>query len=109
MTATFKSKMREIMQLAWQFVKKNGFTMSEAMKTAWANIKLKNKMHTGIVKFYFQKVDGSLREAYGTLESSLMPETKGTGRKPSDSVQVYFDTEKGEYRCFKKANLIKIA
>lgn len=109
MSTTVKNTLRSVMQLAWQLVRKNGFTMSEALKTAWANIKLKAKMHAGIVKFYFQKVDGTLREAYGTLKEDLLPETKGTGRKPSDTVQVYFDTEKEEYRCFKKANLVKIA
>lgn len=109
MTATVKNTLRSVMQLAWQLVKKNGFTMSEALKTAWANIKLRAKMHAGIVKFYFQKVDGTLREAYGTLASDKIPATKGTGRKPSDTVQVYFDTKRESWRSFKIANLVKIA
>ena len=101
--------MRTVMTLAWQFVKRNGFGLSEALKKAWCNVKLKAAMHAGVVKFYFQKVDGTKREAYGTLKESLMPATKGTGRKPSDTVQVYYDTEKQEFRCFKKANLLSIA
>jgi hypothetical protein len=105
----FYSSMRNIMNLAWQLVKKNGYTMSEALKNAWANAKLVAAMHSKIVKFYFQKVDGSIREAYGTLKSDLIPATSGDNRKKNDTVQVYFDTEKSEYRCFKKANLIKIA
>lgn len=109
MTTDFKNKMREVMKLAWQMVKKNGYSMSEALKCAWVNIKLKAAMKERIVKFYFQKVDGSIREAYGTLKESLLPPTNGTdSRKKSDTVQVYFDTEKSEYRCFKVANLIKI-
>ena len=36
-----KSFLHEVMSLAWQFVRKNGFTMSEALKCAWANMKLK--------------------------------------------------------------------
>ncbi|PWM11197.1 MAG: DUF2693 domain-containing protein [Flavobacteriales bacterium] len=104
-----KSTLVNVMSLAWQFVKKNGFTMSEALKTAWANIKLKTAMHKRIVKFWFAKVDGSIREAYGTLEPSRLPETNGSGRFRNDTVQTYFDTEKSEYRCFKKANLIKFA
>lgn len=66
-------------------------------------------MKTGIVKFYFSKVDGSLREAYGTLKETMLPPTLGTGRKANDTLQTYFDTEKQEYRCFKKANLVKMA
>lgn len=108
MTATVKNTMREVMSLAWQFVRKNGFTMSEALKTAWRNIKLRVALSKRVVKFYFQKVDGSLREAYGTLVSDKIPATKGT-KKTADTCQVYFDTEKDEWRCFKKANLVKIA
>lgn len=97
------------MTLAWQFVKRNGFTMSEALKAAWANIKLKAAMKNRIVKFYFQKVDGSVREAYGTLKDNLIPAIAGTdNRKRNDTVQVFYDTEKQEWRCFKKANLISI-
>ena len=92
------------MKLAWQFVKRNGFTLSEALKEAWANIKLINAMHKGIVKFYFTKVDGSKREAYGTLSSEVIPPVGGE-RKNNDTCQVYFDTEKQAWRCFKKANL----
>lgn len=109
MSASRRNQLSEIMNLAWQFVKRNGFTMSEALRCAWANIKLKAKMQKGIVKFYFQKVDGSLRESYGTLKESLLPETTGSGRKPNATVQTYFDTERSEWRCFKIANLIRIA
>lgn len=104
-----KETLKTVMQLAWQFVKRNGFTLSEALKTAWKNVKLKLAMQTKIVKFYFSKVDGSTREAFGTLKAELLPETKGTDRKPNDTIQTYFDTEVGEYRCFKKANLVKVA
>lgn len=105
-----KSDLRTIMSMAWQFVKRNGFTMSEALHAAWLNFKLKVAMAVRIVKFYFQKVDGSIREAYETLRSDLIPEVKGDDkRKKNDTVQVYFDTEKQEFRCFKVANLVRIA
>lgn len=98
------------MSLAWQFVRKNGYSMSEALKTAWANLKLKSEMKKRIVKFYFQKVDGSMREAYGTLDEKLMPAISGDDKRAkNNTVQVYFDTERSEFRCFKKANLLKIA
>jgi len=97
-----------IFTLAWQFIKRNGMSLSEALKLAWANFKLKARMQVAVVKFHFTKVDGSIREAYGTLQASLLPPTKGTGRKFNDSLQTYFDTEKQEYRCFKKANLLTL-
>lgn len=57
----------------WQFIRKNGYSRSEALKCAWANIKLRAAMKQRIVKFYFQKVDGSVREAFGTLKETLLP------------------------------------
>lgn len=101
--------LHEVMSLAWQFVKRNGYTMSEAMKVAWANLKLKTALKVKIVEFYFKKTDGTLRQAFGTLKENLIGEVKGTGRKPNDNLQVYWDTEKEEYRCFKKCNLVKMA
>lgn len=99
----------KIFTLAWQMVKRNGMSMSEALRTAWLNAKLRTKMYAGIAKFYFRKVDGSIREAYGTLKSELVPETGNSNRAKNDTVSVYFDTEKSEWRCFKKANIISIA
>lgn len=106
--AKFKETMREIMRLAWSFVHKNGYTMSDALKCAWANVKLRSMLSNRIVEFYFKKTDGTLRQAFGTLKEGLIGEIKGTGRKPNDNLQLYWDTEKEEYRCFKKCNLIKI-
>ena len=103
------SDLRDLMRIAWQLVRKNGFTMSEALKTAWLNFKLKMKMRYGIVKFYYQKISGEIREAYGTLRADLMPQTKGADRKSNPTVQVYYDSEREGYRCFKIANLVKIA
>ena len=73
MSTNLKNQMKEVMSLAWSFVKRNGFSMSEALKCAWANMKLKAQMKNKIVKFYFQKVDGTMREAYGTLCEKYMP------------------------------------
>ena len=101
-------QLREIMQMAWSFVRKNGYSMSEALKCAWANIKLRALLGKKVVEFYFKKTDGTLRQAFGTLMSDRVPEIKGT-KKTADSCQVYFDTEKEEWRCFKKCNLVKIA
>lgn len=101
-----KTELKGIMCLAWQFVKRNGLDMSTALKIAWANFKLKAKMKLGIVRFYFQKVDGTKREAYGTLSDRVIPNVKESGRKSNETVQTYFDTERMEWRSYKMANLI---
>lgn len=109
MSTKVKNTLRQVMSLAWQLVKRNGYTMSEALRVAWLNIKLKVAMYKKICKFYFRKVDGSLREAYGTLKQNLIPAiADADGRHYIDTVQVYYDTEVQGWRCFKKANLISI-
>lgn len=103
-----KINLSQIMKLAWQFFHTTGQSFSECLSKEWANFKLVQKLQKGIVKFYFQKVDGSIREAWGTLSSKNMPKSEiSNNRKKNDTVQAYFDTECQEWRCFKKLNLIK--
>ena len=57
----------------------------------------------------YQKVNGEIRQAFGTLRDEVINTiVKETGRKPNDNMFIYFDTEKQEFRSFKKFNLIKI-
>lgn len=108
MSTERKSTMAGIMKMAWMFIRKNGYSLSEALKCAWANYKLKAAMKNGIVEFFFKKINGEMRQAFGTLKESLLPPTQGTGRKPNETVQVYYDCDREEYRSFKRCNLINI-
>lgn len=103
-----KYNKKEIMSLAWQFIKANGLTLSKALKLAWMNIKLRTRMMKDVVTFIFQKADGTLRRAEGTLKETMLPNTKGSERKVNPLVQVFFDTDKGEWRSYKKANIVTI-
>ena len=103
MSTQVRNQLRDIMLQAWRFVKRNGMSMAEAMKCAWCNHKVRTAMMSRIVKFYFLKVDGSIREAYGTLKSDIVPPTSESNRKKNVIVQVYYDTEKAAWRCFKRA------
>lgn len=98
---------KEVMLLAWQFRRENNYDMSEALEVAWMNANLVRMMRNSVVEFEFYKSDGSRRVAHGTLKRDICPQTKGCDRARSDSVQVYFDTEKNEWRCFRKCNLIR--
>lgn len=109
MATTMKNQLSNIMLKAWFFVRKYGFSLSEALRKSWALYRLQTEMQKRVVKFYFQKVDGSLREAWGHLIESKLPNTKGSGRKPSDTVFTYYDVEREDWRCFKVANFIRIA
>jgi hypothetical protein len=100
--------LRGIMSMAWRFFRITGQTFADCLRQAWVNFKLVAAMRARIVRFYFRKVDGAIREAWGTLRSDLIPPTVGDDRKRNDTVQAYFDTERGEYRCFKRLNLVAI-
>lgn len=101
-----KSTLASIMKMAWMFIRRNGYTLSEALKCAWANYKVRMAMKAGITMFYFRKINGEIRQAFGTLKEDALPQIQGTGRKPNETVQVYFDTDRNEFRSFKKCNLI---
>ena len=87
---------------------KTKINKTQLFKTAWANIKLRAQMKHRNVRFYFRKVDGTIREAYGTLKESILPPTQGTSRKANETLQTYYDTERQEYRSFKRANLVEM-
>lgn len=79
------------------------------MKHFIINIKnavLKFRLRHGIVAFKFTKVDGTIREAHGTLKKSLLPPTLGTGKKPAAGIVVYYDTDKNSWRSFRAENLL---
>lgn len=86
-----------------------GESFSESLKRAWLLLKLKAQMKQKTVQFFYQKVNGEIRQAFGTLRDEVINTiVKETGRKPNDNMFTYFDTEKQEFRSFKKFNLIKI-
>lgn len=101
--------LKNIMQMAWRFWRTTRQAFAECLKLAWLNFNLKRRMAKEVVRFYFRKVDGSLREAWGTLRGDLVPAiSSNDNRKKNDTVQTYFDTEKGEWRCFKRLNLCAV-
>lgn len=91
--------------MAWQLTKQFG-NFAEALKQAWKVIKLKAQMSLGIVKFSFKKVDGSIRNAVGTLKQELINyEYKGSGNV-SNEVVAYYDMESEAFRSFRIGSLI---
>jgi hypothetical protein len=66
MATNFKNQMSELMKQAWMLVKVYGFSMAEAMKQAWQVLKLKSALKKGVVKFFYEKLDETVRAAWGT-------------------------------------------
>jgi len=61
-------------------------------------------MHRGIVTFAYEKADGSLRRATGTLKD-VQSLIKGTGSENYKTVR-YFDVDANGFRSFKVENFI---
>jgi len=60
---------------------------------------LRNLLQTGIVKFYFQKRDGELREAYGTTKLDDIPfDKRPRGGRAPNGVTPFFCIQNQEWR-----------
>lgn len=72
---------------------------------------LKTKMATGVAHFAFQKKDGSIREAFGTIQSNVVAaKTNGNGiSRECYNTTAFFDIEKGEWRSFRWETLLWVA
>lgn len=97
------------MNESWILEKNYKMNRSDALKQGWLLAKNHNAMRTRkYVIFEFLKTDGkTIRKALGTLHPYFVPPTKGL-RTPPPTTQVFFDVEKGEWRSYRKSNLLRI-
>ena len=104
-----KSNFRvRVMKYAWQLYKATRQAWRVCMIKAWQLYRLAKKMRSGIVTFYYEKADGTIRKANGTLQNLPVNATLGGKKmtKPSYKTMAYFDTDKQQFRRFKIENLI---
>ena len=99
-----------VMKYAHQLLKSTHKSWRYCLLKAWELYRLAKKMLEGVVKFVFEKTDGSIRTAFGTLVNVPAGDTNKGKRmtKPSYKTFSYFDIDKSEFRCFKIENLITI-
>lgn len=67
------------------------------------------ELKTGIKKFSFTKVDGTIREASGTRNIDIISEAHALPKgEQIDNIDVirYFDTDKNSWRSFKVDNFV---
>ena len=93
-----------LFKMAWA-IKANFASFSEALKTAWAAIKLQIRLLTeSVVNFSYKKVDGSIRQAKGS--NADLPYTGTPKRETNFGVLVYWDLEVNAFRSAKIELLI---
>lgn len=70
----------------------------------------KRQMRAGTCHFLYLKKDGSVREAFGSLNAALCAKhINGRGISPENwKCSCYFDVEKGEFRSFRWTNIIDV-
>lgn len=90
--------------MAYELMTVTGKAFSVCLSRAWALYRLTKQMHKGIVTFAYEKADGSLRKAKGTLKD-VQNLIKGVGSENYKTVR-YFDIEANSFRSFKVENFI---
>ena len=72
---------------------------------------LKAKMQSGTAHFWFKKLDGTIREAWGTTSHNLMANKINGNGYTGEQVNTvkFWDVEKGAFRSLRYENLIAVA
>lgn len=94
---------KKVFKTAWTLFKKfqdRYQTFGEALKAAWAKIKLESALNNGSQSFTFLKKNGEIRTAIGESLSEKNYTIKHTGRKKPASIVTYFDLDKNAVRSF---------
>lgn len=103
-----KYNLSSIMSEAHRISSITGLDLSSSLKKAWLNEKLNVAMKNRIVHFYYQKISGEIREAYGTLKANYIEgKVQGTGRTHRDC-RTYYDTVADGFRSYKSYNIISM-
>lgn len=102
----------QILRNAHSIKKANNITFADAQRQAWKEAKseiVKDLLSSNVVTFQFEKENGEIRTAKGTLCTMLFfYENKGTQTIINQSTVKYWDLDANGFRCFKKSRFIKI-
>lgn len=88
--------------------------LDEAKKSGLNKVsmtKLRSMLKKGVVKFKYEKKDGTIRTAEGTLKKSLIPEIDKDGRAEEDFPKDcfgYYDLGKDDWRMFIRKNFLGV-
>ncbi len=75
------------MKYAWQLWRATKQAWRVCMIKAWELYRLAKKMREGTVSFYYQKADGSIRKAVGTLRNLFLPAQPSTAKDDQAVIQ----------------------
>jgi len=106
-----KSFRTRVMSYAHHIFESTTTSWSNALKKAWQLYRLAKMMRKGVVKFFYEKVDGSARVAYGTLVDlpAGVTSRRSAKKEPNYTTMCYWDTKKQAFRSFRVENFIGFA
>ena len=102
-----RNDLQTIMCRAWRLFRSTGKAFAVCLSRAWALYRLTKRMRAGVVRFAYEKADGSLRKACGTLHD-VASTVKRTERPDDGQTVKYYDIEAHGWRSFKVENLIAV-
>jgi len=98
-------ELSKVMRRAWQIARVTGKAFAVALSKSWQLYRLIKQMRAGVVRFAYEKADGTLRKAIGTLKDTTVL-VKGTGRPDDGRTVRYYDVEANGWRSFKVENFV---
>lgn len=96
---------KTVMLRAYHIMNETGKNWADCLRKAWQLYRINKEMHQGNVTFYFEKKDGEIRKATGTLKIDYEFKTQN---QPNPKIFTYYDTHADAFRCFKIENFIMI-
>ena len=102
-----KNDLKTIMRRAWTLFRSTGKAFAVCLSRAWALYRLTKRLTVVVVRFAYEKADGSLRKACGTLHD-VASTVKGTGRPDDGQTVKYYDIEAHGWRSFKVENFVTV-
>ncbi|RZJ51073.1 MAG: DUF2693 domain-containing protein [Flavobacterium sp.] len=105
---TSTSFRKTVMLRAYHIMATTGKEWSVCLKKAWLLFRLNKAMHNGEITFFFEKKDGSLRKAVGTLKMDKIDYEFKTDNQPKFKTFAYFDVEANSFRSFNIENFMMI-
>lgn len=107
----FKINRSDVMKLAWAIRRKNPeHRLADCQISAWKVVLLYQALRQGSVRFSFQKQNGEIRQAIGTLKPDMFIQPPKTTEQSAQLTLVrYFDMEKNAIRSFRADQIKQVA
>ncbi len=104
----------QVFTTAWQLVKTEDLSLSQALRRSWREHKCKallELLRSSVLSITFRKVDGTVTTRVGTRSAQLVPteaQPKGYGSSKSFDVIPFYSLSDHAWRSFRTDSIIRI-